>query len=303
MSRFQSWLVVFLLAGATSFAQLTGRLTGTVADPQGAAVPNASVSLRLPGGKAPLLTTRTDSAGIFDFSAVRPDVYDLVVEAMGFAKHTQEQVKVDPAREQQLPPIKLALGATATELTVAASVEGVDAATAEIATTITQSQIENLPVLDRQISNLFALEAGVSQNGRANTVINGMRPSYSNLTLDGINIQDSVRTNALDFVPNKVTISQVNEFTVSTSNADSTIGGAASTVSLITPSGTNQLHGSGYWFNRNNFFAANDWFNNQNGVSRPFLNLNQLGGTIGGPIKHDKLFFFASYEAFRQHQR
>jgi hypothetical protein len=76
MARFKSWLVVFLFAG-TSFAQLTGRLTGTVTDPQGAAVPNASVGLLLPGGKASLLTTRTDSAGIFDFSAVRPDVYDL----------------------------------------------------------------------------------------------------------------------------------------------------------------------------------------------------------------------------------
>ena len=301
MARFKSWLVVFLFAG-TSFAQLTGRLTGTVTDPQGAAVPNASVGLLLPGGKASLLTTRTDSAGIFDFSAVRPDVYDLVVEAMGFAKYTQEQVKVDPAREQQLPSIKLALGNTATEVTVTTSVEGVDTTTAEIATTVTQAQIQNLPVLDRQVSNLFVLEAGVAQNGRANTVINGMRPSYTNLTLDGINIQDSVRTNALDFVPNKVTISQINEFTVSTSSADSTIGGAASTVSLITPSGTNQLHGSGYWFNRNNFFAANDWFNNKDGVSRPFLNLNQLGGTIGGPIKRDKLFFFANYEAFRQHQ-
>src|SRR5215471_14737845 len=121
MSRFKSWVVVFLFAAATSFAQLTGRLTGTVTDPQGAVVPNASVSLLLPGGKAALVTTRTDSAGIFDFSAVRPEVYNLVVEAEGFAKHTEAEVKVDPAREQELPPIKLALGNTMTEITVTAA--------------------------------------------------------------------------------------------------------------------------------------------------------------------------------------
>ena len=282
MHKFQMGAVVFFLAGATSFAQLTGRLTGTVTDPKGAVIPNASVSLFLPGGNAALLTTRTDSAGIFDFSSVRPDVYNLVVEAMGFTKYTQEQVKVDPAREQELPPIKLTLGNTDTEVTVTSAVPTLDTTTAEIATTVSQAQVQNLPVLDRQIGNLFVLEAGVAANGRANTVINGMRPSYTNLTLDGINIQDSVRTNDLDFIPNKVTISQVNEFTVSTSNADSTMGGAASTISLVTPSGTNLFHGSGYWFNRNNALAANDWFNNKNGVARPFLNLNQLGGTIGG---------------------
>ena len=265
-------------------------------------VPNATVSLFLPGGKAAVLATRTDSAGIYDFSAVRPDVYSLVVEAAGFAKHTEEQVKVDPAREQALPLIKLALSSTSTEVDVVSSVEVVDTTSAEIASTVTQAQVEKLPVLDRQINNLFVLEAGVSQNTRANTVINGMRPTFTNLTLDGINIQDSVRLNSLDFVPNKITIAQVNEFTVSTANVNPTIGGAASTIALVTPSGTNSLHGSAYWFNRNNYFAANDWFNNKNGVARPFLNLNQLGGTIGGPIKHDKLFFFGNYEAFRQHQ-
>ncbi len=300
MFHFQTAAAACLLAAATAFAQLNGRVTGTVSDPSGAVVPNATVDLVLDGGDAALLSAKTDSAGVFDFAAVRPGVYTLVVEAAGFVKYSQQQLKVDPARDQTLAPIKLSLATAATEVEVVSTTQGVDTTTAEIAGTVTASQVQNLPVLDRQINNLFVLEAGVAQNGRANTVINGMRPTYTNLTLDGINIQDSVRLNDLDYIPNKITISQVNEFTVSTSNAAPSTGGSASTIALVTPSGTNDLHGSAYWFNRNSDFAANDWFNNQNRIPRPGLNLNQLGGTAGGPVIHDKLFFYGAYEAFRQ---
>ena len=166
---------------------------------------------------------------------------------------------------------------------------------AEVSTTLSQAQIESLPVLDRQVSVLFITQAGVTGD-RTVTAINGLRPGYTNVLLDGINIQDSVRTNSLDFLPNKLTIGQIAEMTVATSNLDSSIGGSASVVSLSTPSGTNFFHGNAYWYNRNNYFAANDWFNNKNRIARPFENLNQLGGTIGGPIKHDKLFFFGAVE-------
>src|SRR5262249_38224023 len=117
------------------------------------------------------------------------------------------------------------------------------------------------------------------------------------------NIQDNyIRINGIDYIPNKLTIGEVAEFTVSTSNLSPTVGGNANAISLSTASGSNQLHGSGYWYNRNSAFSANDWFDNQAGLARPFLNLNQLGGTIGGPIKKDKLFFFAAYEAYNLHE-
>src|SRR5205814_4031629 len=113
-------------------------------------------------------------------------------------------------------------------------------------------------VLNRQIAGLFNTQAGVTQNNKVATVINGMRPSYSNVTLDGILVQDSVRTNDLDLLPNRLTIAQVAEFTVSTTNSSPTLGGGASTIVLTTPSGTNQLHGSGYEVNRNSFFPSNN---------------------------------------------
>jgi len=299
MIRFQI-LAGLAVISLSAYAQQTGRLTGTVLDPVGAAIPNASVSLYLPEGSSPLLKTSTNSEGIFDLIAVRPDLYTLQIESPSFSKYTAREVRVEPGRQTTLPDIKLSLVSTTQTIEVTADAPGVTLATAEVASTTTQEQIRNLPVLDRQISNLFVLQAGVAQNGRANTVVNGMRPSYSNLYVDGINIQDSVRLNDLDNIPNRITIAQVAEFTVSTTNSNPTIGGAASTFSLVTPSGGNLYHGSLYWYNRNNYFSANDWFNNKNGVSRPFLNSNEFGGTVGGPIKRDKLFFWSNYEGLRR---
>jgi hypothetical protein len=299
MGKVQSSIIVLLFAGATMSAQVSGRLSGTVVDQGGASIPGATVALYLKGGATAALKTATNSEGIFDFIAVRPDLYTLEIEGTGFAKHTQSDVKVDPARQITLPPITLAIATASQAVEISAAVTTVDTSTAEVSTTVSQAQITNLPVINRQISNLFNTQAGVTQNNRTATVINGMRPSYSNVTLDGINVQDSVRTNDLDLIPNRLTIAQVAEFTVSTTNSNPALGGGSSTIVLTTPSGGNQLHGLGYWVNRNSFFSSNDWFNNKNLLSRPPLNLNELGGTIGGPIIKDKLFFFGVYEAYR----
>src|SRR5262249_56841072 len=102
-----------------------------------------------------------------------------------------------------------------------------------------------------------------------------------NSTLDWINLQDNfIRTNAVDFSPNVLLLDQVAEFTVSTSNTNASAGGGASQVSFVTPSGTNTYHGSGYWQNRNNAFAANTWFNNRHRVAKPFLNSNLVPATL-----------------------
>jgi len=291
--------LLLLLATGNLFGQLTGQLSGTVTDPTGAPIPGAKVGVFLVGGKTAVLATTTSSEGIFDFTAVRPELYFVTVESPGFVKYSVADVKVDPARRMSLPPISLTLASSSQTVEVIATNQGVDTATAEVATTVSQSQITNLPVVGRQIANLFVTQAGVTQNLRQVTVINGMRPSFSNIMMDGVNVQDSVRTNNLDLIPNRFTIAQVAEFTISTTNSSPTIGGAASTITLVTPSGNNQLHGSAYWFNRNKWFSANDWFNNRNGLVRPNLNLNQIGGTLSGPVIKDKLFFFGNYEVYR----
>ncbi|MBZ5584111.1 MAG: TonB-dependent receptor [Acidobacteriia bacterium] len=296
-------VLVFIGAfAAPAFTQVDGRLTGLVVDPSEAAIPNAAVRVYLPAGKTPMLTMLTTSAGIFDFTAVRSGIYRLEVAAPGFTTVALNNVSIDPVRQTTLPPIHLEISTRTQVLEVTASAASVETSSVEVNSTVTQSQVLNLPVLDRQVNNLFYTQPGVNSNGSADTSINGVRAQNTNVTLDGINIQDNfIRINGLDYLPNKLTIGEVQAITISSSNADTAIGGNASVISLSSPSGSNGFHGSGYWYNRNSALSANDWFNNTDGVQRPFLNLNQFGATLGGPVKKDKLFFYSAYETYDYH--
>src|SRR6266481_1167827 len=131
-------------------------------------------------------------------------------------------------------------------------------------------------MLDRDPMSLIATQAGVSSNAD-DVVINGTRSSFSNVTLDGINIQDNfIRTGGLAYQPNLLLMDQVSEFTISTSNTNATVGGGSSQITISTPSGGNQFHGAGYWYNRNNALAADSWFDNKDGIPKSFLNQSQL---------------------------
>ncbi len=295
---------LLLLWGIRAEAQLSGRLSGSVIDASGAAVPGATVNLYLAGGAKPLLSTTTSADGLYNLLGVRPADYDLTVEARGFLKSTIRAITVDAARETPVPPIKLTLSSVTQSIDVAADTETVELTNTEISNTISTADIRNLPILDRDPLGLLQTQAGVSSNGNSATVINGLRTSFSNLTLDGINIQDNyLRDNALDYSPNKLLLGQVRQMSVVTANANAAAPGGATQTALSTPSGTNIFTGELLWYNRNNEFAANDWFNNQAGVPTPHLNQNQFGGGIGGPIRKDKLFFYANYEGLRTHQQ
>jgi len=295
---------ILLLSVLPAAAQMSGRVSGSVADVSGAPVPNADVSLFLAGGTRPLLKSKTASDGTFNVIGIRPADYDLMVEAAGFVKATVHGITVDASRETPVPRITLQLATVTFKVDVNAAETPVETANAEISGTVTMDEIRNLPILDRDVLNILQTQPGVASNGNSYTVINGLRTSYSNMTLDGVNIQDNyVRDNALDYTPNKLRIGQVRQVTLITSNANSAAAGGATEAAFSTPSGSNQNHGEVFWYNRNNHFAANDWFNNQAGIGRPFLNQNQFGGDMGGPIKKDKLFFYGSYEGIRAHQQ
>jgi len=303
MSKLTSVLLLIVVFCTGALAQVAGRLTGSVVDQSGASIAGASVNLFLTGGKTPVLSTKSSSDGIFDFNAVRPDTYRLEVKAPGFNDYAQNNISIDPVRQTSLAPVKLDIQSATQTVEVTSSAATVDTSTVEVSNTVTQSQVINLPVLDRQVNNLFYTQPGVNNNGRADTAINGLRAQNTNVTLDGVNIQDNfIRINGIDYIPNKLTIGEVSELTVSTSNLNPAIGGNANAISLSSPSGSNQYHGNAYWYNRNNFFSANDWFNNKDGVARPFLNLNQFGGAVGGPVKRDKLLFYVAYETYNLHQ-
>ncbi len=296
-------IALFLICGGLILqAQDTGWITGSVTDPTGAVVPKATVNLLLHGGTKAVAATVTTSQGLFTLQTLRPVYYDITVDAPGFQQYKIENVKVDPSRPTDIPRIAMALATAANSVSVTAGLETVQTTSPEISTTVTAAQIERLPVGDRNPLGFISTQAGVSA-GNANgyeTDINGQRSSFSNVTLDGINIQDNyIRTGGLDYVPNEPFLSQIQEFTVITSNQGAGSSGGASQVNFTTPSGTNEYHGYALWQNRNNDFAANDFFDNQAGNPLPRLNLNQVATNIGGPIKKDKLFFYAAYELYR----
>lgn len=295
---------LFLFLALVSLAQVTGRISGTIADPSGAAIPSAKIALIAAGSTAEAYATTSTADGNFIITGIRPGTYDLTVEASGFLTRRDTNVVVQGGRENSLPPIQLAIGAVSQSVDVQEQAIGVQTTNAEVTTTITNNQIRLLPQLNRSPLALLTTQAGVTYNGRTNTTINGQRVSFSNVTLDGINIQDNyIRTNALDFLPNLLLLDQVGEMMVATSNVNPALGNGSAQVAFITPSGSNQYHGALIWSNRNNAFAANTWFNNQRGINRPFLNQNQLGGSLGGRIIKDKLFFYVNYEAFRLRQQ
>lgn len=294
-----------LVLVVVGFAQVTGRVVGSVQDSSGAAIPGATVNLALAGSSTAALTAITTTEGLFTLTGVRAETYDVTVQVAGFRKQTLRAIKVDAGKDTSIPAIKMEVGAVADTVEVTATVQGVQTSSAEISTTVTNLQVSRLPQLGRDPLALLTTQAGVvAYYGKTSTTINGQRGSFSSVTLDGINIQDNfVRTGGLDFQPNMLLTDQVEEMTISTSNTNATVGGGASQVIFVTPSGNNGIHGSALWYNRNNYFAANDWFNNRDGISNPFLNQNQLGGTLKGPIKKDKLFYYVNYEAFRRHQQ
>ncbi len=293
-----------LFVSVAAMAQSTGRMSGIVIDPTGASVPNAKVSLFIPGGASPIIVTTTGAAGNYSLSGLQPVQYDVHVEMSGFRTTIIRAVKVDPGVELSMQPVKLEVSSQAEVVEVTSEAIGVQTSNAEIAATVTNSQVTRLPSLNRSPLGFISIQAGVGGNGRTNTTINGLRPSFANVTIDGINIQDNfIRTNGLDFQPNMLQLDQVAEFTLSTSNTNASLGNGAAQLTFVTPSGTNKLKGNVRWFNRNNVAAANTWFNNRNGVARPFLNQNQFGGSLGGKIIKDKLFFYGDYEATRQVQQ
>jgi hypothetical protein len=297
-----SLFVLLTLCGASAnlFAQVpTGTILGTVEDAQGLSIAGATVTLTNQG-TAKTQTDTTSSRGGFQFTHLNSGFYQVEVSNPGFKNSVVTSVKLDASTEYSVPPILLAVGAVTDTITVEAGANLVRTAGAEITDTVEREQIEDLPLLDRNPMELLSLQAGVNKNIRGLTVVNGQRQSFSNLTLDGINIQDNyVRSESLDYTPNLLFMSQVAEFTTTTQNAGPQAGLGSSQVSMVTPSGTNNWHGEGFWYYKTNAWSANDWFNDANGVSKPNLLQNQAGGDVGGPVIKGKLFVYGAYELYR----
>jgi Carboxypeptidase regulatory-like domain/TonB dependent receptor len=279
----------------------TGSIVGSVVDQQGLPVEGVTVTLTNQGTNY-VYNAVTGSNGGYQFRSIDYGMYEVTAKKEGFKSGVIQNIKLDAATAYSVPPMRLEVGTKTETVTVEAGAEVVNTTNAEQTGTVEKEQIDELPILDRNPLALLSLQPGVANsgpNGSMVTTINGQRSTFSTLTLDGINIQDNfIRENDLDFSPNLPFLSQTQEFTVTQQNGDVEKSGSSS-VSLVTPKGTNNWHGSAFWFYRSNSWRANDWFNAASGVPVPFLLQNQGGGNIGGPLIRNKLFIYGYYELLR----
>jgi hypothetical protein len=301
LSRITFAVILVVAAHGFALAQNPlGRLAGTVFDSSGAVLPGASVTATsLQTNQAQ--TGVSGPTGAFLFPQLPPGTYKVVIELSGFKTATYPEIIVNVGQETSLTA-RLEIGGVAETVTVTGGSPLIQTTTPEVSRTVEQRQIIQLPLNGRDPVQLIRLQAGVPGIAtRMNTGISGGRPTWSQVTQDGINIQDNfIRTNSLDFLPNRPTSDNISEFTITTSVQGADAAGGATAVRMVTPAGSNTFHGSVFEFNRDSALAANSFFNNKAGVPKPPLKRNQFGGRIGGPIIQNKLFFFGYYEGFRQ---
>ena len=279
-----------------------GRLAGTVLDASGGVLPGATVTI------TSLETNQvqvgvTSETGAFLFPQLPVGTYKVNVELQGFKTATFPAVVINVGQEYSLTA-KLEIGAVTETVVVEASSQLVQTTTPEVSRTVVQQQILQLPLVNRDMTNLIKMQAGVPGIvTRVNTGINGGRSTWTQVTQDGINVQDNfIRTNSLDFLPNRPTSDNVAEFTITSSVAGADAAGGATAIRMVTPAGSNKFRGSAFEQNRDNKFAANSFFNNKSKVPKPLLQQNQYGGSVGGPVLKDKMFFFGFYEGFNRKQ-
>ena len=312
MKKLMSLLFIVCVWVSPVFAQTnTGRLVGTVASSDGV-ISGAKINvIDDKTGKERETTSAGD--GTFILPQLEVGTYTVKVTANGFKTFTATAVKIDIGREYSLT-VTLEIGRVEEAVTVTAGVDVLNATTGELSNTVSNKQIIELPLNGRNPLNLIALQPGVSQNGAQNTSINGLRTSFTNITRDGLNVQDGfIRSNATDFSPNRPSVDNIGEFTITTSNSGADQNGGAQ-VRQVTPRGESKFHGSAFEFNRNSALAANNFFNNRSNIKLPFLNRNNFGGKVLGPMPlprfgqggpsllKDKAFFFFGYEGLRTRQ-
>jgi hypothetical protein len=313
MKRLGFVLALLFSFALTSFGQgTTGSLSGTVSGPDGA-LPGATVVAR-DNSSGREATTITNDQGFYQFAQLEFGTYTIRITANGFKTLVATEQKIDVGRAATLSPT-LEIGEVSAEVVVTAGADVITANTAQVSNTVSPQQILSLPLLTRSPLSLTLLQAGTSSNGA--TTINGMRTSMTNITRDGINIQDTfIRSNATDFAPGRPSVDDTAEFTITTTNQEADQGYGSSQIRLVTPRGTQNWSGALFAYNRNSGFAANNFFNNRSTTASiaekpPFRNRNQYGGKISGPVwlpyfgegtpafVKDKAVFFFSYEGIK----
>jgi hypothetical protein len=290
--------------------QSTTSLRGVVTDRQAAAVPTAAIVLLRPdtGFRRSVVT---DAAGRYEFAQVPPGAYTVSAKKPGFAELERTGVEL-----QVNTPAELNLTLEVASLTESVNVEAeaptINTNDAAVGNAFNQTQVRQLPLQTRNVVELLSLQPGVTPTGE----VLGARRDQNNVTLDGVDVNDSQDAGVGGSVSDgtgsnangassdaglnsvlPIPLDSVQEFRVTVAGQGAADGrSSGGQVTLVTKSGTNQLHGSAYEFNRNTLTSANTWFNNQTGVERQPLVRNQFGASLGGPMVKNRAFYFLNFE-------
>ena len=314
------WIVVFafaLLLGGQTFASVTASISGTVKDATGASIPGATVTATDTG--TGISQTRTTNAqGFYSFQELPLGSYIVSVEQKGFKQYQQTNLVLD-VNEARTVDATLQVGQVNEKIEVAADALHVETVSSQMGEVIEGKEMTAVPLVTRSYTDLLALQPGVvsSPSGMTGAYagsfisagfavppvsgdlnsgalsVNGMRESANGFILNGILVQE-VGYSGAGAIPN---LDSIAEFRILTNNTDAEYGNyAGAQINVVTKSGTNQWHGNVFEFLRNTDLDAKNYFDVGN---RGAYNQNQFGGTFGGPVIRDKIFFFADYQGNR----
>ncbi len=304
-------LTILTFSPAPARAQiLNGTLTGTVVDASGAFVPGAQVAATdLDTGKQ--YQEVTEGSGEFRISNLPNGFYQVTVEHAGFAKFVIERVQVFVSQISHVD-VKLEIARIGTEVVVQAEQSAVQSESVELKNSVDRKQLDLIPLPTRNPLDLVKSFAGILTPTApgvtgGDAFVHGLRGNTTDLTQDGINVQDNfVKTSAF-FALSAPVADSIGEINVTVGGVGVDAGFGSAQVSMVTQRGTNQYHGEAYWFQRTSFLNANTWFNNATNVPRPFQLQNRLGSTFGGPVYIPKIYhgknrtwFFFAQEAYRE---
>jgi hypothetical protein len=307
----KAWFLLSLttVCVGLAHAQTTATLTGTIKDPQGGVLPGASITVHSVATGADRVMT-SDGAGDFVVPSLQPGEYTVQVKVAGFALYTVKSLALQVDQKANLP-ISLALESAGETIQVEGGAPLIDAASVTVGQVIDKQTVQEIPLNGRHFLDLTVLTPGgvtAPANGNLTSPSRGVgafsfltagnRDDSVNFQINGINLND-INNAQIVFQPSINTTSEVK---INNSTYSAEYGrNSGSIVNVSTRSGTNNFHGEVFDYVRNNSFDTRNWFNPK-GTAQNSLKRNNFGVAIGGPIWHDKTFFFASYEALRQHQ-